>query len=378
MHAPAPAQGKLMYAETSFGRWLKAERKARDLTQDGLGQQVGCAGETIRKIEAGAARPSRQVADLLAAYFGVPPADRPAFAQWARTLPAAPGARAGAAWDAPVPPAPAAPPARARVFICYERDADPDQAVALQILQALSREHDVFADQALPGGAHWAQQLEDALERADYVIPCCSARSVQNEMLLAEIGQATRLAQARGRPAILPVRLAYREPLGYPWSPALDPMAGITWQDHGDTPAVVATLRRALAGAPAPADQGAPPRRPQAAPAVALPAPAPFAQPVALEMPEGTMDPQSAFYVDRPSDALAGATIRQPGVTITIKGPRQMGKSSLLYRLTQAAEGQGKRVVLLDFQLFDQAALTSAERFFRQFCAWLSDELGLE
>src|SRR5579859_4171380 len=73
MHAPAPAQGKLMYAETSFGRWLKAERKARDLTQDGLGQQVGCAGETIRKIEAGAARPSRQVADLLAAYFGVPP-----------------------------------------------------------------------------------------------------------------------------------------------------------------------------------------------------------------------------------------------------------------------------------------------------------------
>src|SRR5207247_2098853 len=83
--------------------------------------------------------------------------------------------------------------------------------------------------------------------------------------------------------------------------------------------------------------------------------PAPFAHPVmdagpGLEMPEGTMDPQSAFYVARPADALAQATIRQPGVTITIKGPRQVGKSSLLYRTLRAAHAAGKRVVLLNFQ----------------------------
>jgi hypothetical protein len=94
-------------------------------------------------------------------------------------------------------------------------------------------------------------------------------------------------------------------------------------------------------------------------------------------MPEGTMDPQSAFYVVRPSDARAQATIVQPGVTITIKGPRQMGKSSLLYRTISTANAAGKRVVLLDFQLFDQAALANGETFLRQFCAWLSDELSL-
>jgi hypothetical protein len=65
-------------------------------------------------------------------------------------------------------------------------------------------------------------------------------------------------------------------------------------------------------------------------------------------------------------------------VTVTIKGSRQMGKSSLLYRLLEAAQAEGKRVVLLDFQLFDAAALASADAFLRHFCAWLSDELDLE
>src|SRR3712207_7457531 len=39
---------------------------------------------TIRKIEAGILRPSRQVAELLAGTLQVPPADRPAFVRYAR------------------------------------------------------------------------------------------------------------------------------------------------------------------------------------------------------------------------------------------------------------------------------------------------------
>jgi DNA-binding CsgD family transcriptional regulator len=105
-----------------------------------------------------------------------------------------------------------------------------------------------------------------------------------------------------------------------------------------------------------------------------LPPPAPTAL---LELPEGTMDPQSAFYVIRPSDSLALQTIARQGVTITIKGPRQMGKSSLLVRTAEAAAQAGKRVALLDFQFVDSAALVSAEVFLRQFCAWLSYRLKI-
>jgi hypothetical protein len=100
--------------------------------------------------------------------------------------------------------------------------------------------------------------------------------------------------------------------------------------------------------------------------------------PVAPEMPEGTMDPQSRFYIARLPDALAHAALQQQGVTMTIKGARQMGKSSLLYRLAHSAAGQGKRVVLLDFQLFERESLASFAGFLRQFCAWISYELDIE
>lgn len=84
----------------------------------------------------------------------------------------------------------------------------------------------------------------------------------------------------------------------------------------------------------------------------------------------------SRFYISRPADRPAIDSIGELGVTITIKGPRQVGKSSLLMRVIDAAAG--KRVAFLDFQLFDRLALANADRFFRQFCAWLTRRLKLE
>ncbi|MBI2876580.1 MAG: AAA-like domain-containing protein [Candidatus Tectomicrobia bacterium] len=56
------------------------------------------------------------------------------------------------------------------------------------------------------------------------------------------------------------------------------------------------------------------------------------------------MDPQSTFYVERPSDQIALEAIGRQGVTITIKGARQMGKSSLLVRTMDAAVEADKRI----------------------------------
>jgi hypothetical protein len=75
---------------------------------------------------------------------------------------------------------------------------------------------------------------------------------------------------------------------------------------------------------------------------------------------------------------VALAAIERQGVTIGIQAPRQMGKSSLLMRIVDAATRQGKRVALLDFQLFEKAALTDANTFFRQFCSWITLEVDVE
>lgn len=100
----------------------------------------------------------------------------------------------------------------------------------------------------------------------------------------------------------------------------------------------------------------------------------------ALEAPEGTMRPGSPFYIERqPTDRIAlAAAGSHGGVTLTIKGPRQVGKSSLLSRVIDAASSAGKRVVYMDFQQFDDAARADGEVFFRQFTRWLIDELGLD
>ena len=69
---------------TSFGQWLSRQRKARDLTQEDLAERIGCSLWTIQKVEMGSRRPSKQVAELLADYLGIPPEGRVAFLQFAR------------------------------------------------------------------------------------------------------------------------------------------------------------------------------------------------------------------------------------------------------------------------------------------------------
>ena len=68
----------------SFGSWLRARRRARDLTQADLARQVGCATSTLKKIEQDQRRPSKELAARLADLLAVPPAERTAFLQSAR------------------------------------------------------------------------------------------------------------------------------------------------------------------------------------------------------------------------------------------------------------------------------------------------------
>ncbi|GBL44807.1 adenylate cyclase [Sulfuriferula multivorans] len=100
----------------SFGYWLRRRRKSLDLTQEALAQRVCCSGFTIRKIEADERRPSRRLAERLAASLAIPEMERRDFLDAARALhatshlqldraPVGTGARA-AAPAAPILPLP--------------------------------------------------------------------------------------------------------------------------------------------------------------------------------------------------------------------------------------------------------------------------------
>src|SRR5262245_15455963 len=74
-----------MAGDPAFGTRIKQLRKALDLTQEMLAEQVACSVDMIRKVEAGRARPSRDLAELLAVRLEIPPEERQTFVQWART-----------------------------------------------------------------------------------------------------------------------------------------------------------------------------------------------------------------------------------------------------------------------------------------------------
>ena len=71
----------------TFGSRLKQLRQEHGLTQDALAERVGCATQTIRKIEGGQRRPSYQVAARLAEELSIAPGERARFIRSARDEP---------------------------------------------------------------------------------------------------------------------------------------------------------------------------------------------------------------------------------------------------------------------------------------------------
>src|SRR5919202_6628801 len=73
-----------MEQTSSFGYWLRRRRKALDLTQEELARRVGCSEGMIRRLEADERRPSREMAERIAAILELPPDERAAFLKVAR------------------------------------------------------------------------------------------------------------------------------------------------------------------------------------------------------------------------------------------------------------------------------------------------------
>lgn len=75
-----------MTEELSFGAWVRIQRRSRDLTRQGFANQIGCAEITLRRVENGTLKPSKELALLLLENLGIPENDRPQWIQFARGL----------------------------------------------------------------------------------------------------------------------------------------------------------------------------------------------------------------------------------------------------------------------------------------------------
>ena len=79
-----------MQEKNSFGVWLRKQRRALDLSRQAFADQVGCAEVTLRRIEAGSLKPSKELATILLDKLGISEIERPrwiAFARGVSSLP---------------------------------------------------------------------------------------------------------------------------------------------------------------------------------------------------------------------------------------------------------------------------------------------------
>lgn len=266
-----------------------------------------------------------------------------------------------------------------RIFICYKHDIAPDEGLAKQIYEHLKDAYTVFRDkESILIGETWTERIQNEIVESDFFIPLLSAESVQSEMVKGEIELAHETKKKKKAPVILPVRVAYKEPFDSPLNVYLNSINWAYWEVPGDTDRLVKELENAIKGADLSIE--VPDQSDWVSPSESSELPAPHAEAqTRLEYPEGTIGAHSKFYVARESDRIAMDAIAQDGgVTMPIKGPRQVGKSSLLIRTMEKAATLGKKVVFLDFQLFDHEALTDADIFFPRLCSWISHKLRIE
>lgn len=269
----------------------------------------------------------------------------------------------------------------ARVVLLYKRHAQPDETL-LHFLedQLKQRQFSVFIDRHLSLGVEWAKEIERQIRTADAVIPLLSATSAASEMMGFEIEIAHETAQTQqGRPRLLPVRVAYPDPLPEPLASVLDPIQYFLWQTPQDNEQLLQHLIDAIQRLPRTPSETPTPGKGGRLMAKAVPLPA-HSPPAAssIEPIGGAVPLDSAFYIVRPADVEFRTALTRHDSVILIKGARQIGKTSLLARGLKFAREHKAQVARTDFQKFNATNLESVANLHLSLAESLADQLDLQ
>jgi AAA-like domain/TIR domain len=238
----------------------------------------------------------------------------------------------------------------------------------------------VFIDTGIHWGANWVKEIQEALQRSDYLLVLLSPEAAVSEMVAEEVALARELAQQRdGTPIILPIRVRfpYTKPLPYHLSASLRTIHQESWSGPEDSSRLVGRLLATVA-----TQNGWPVALPSVTPSGGAEdsAPRPHFDPRDLIIPGGSLDIDSRFYILREADEEVFSAVHKPRAMVTVRGPRQTGKTSLIMRVYAAVQGVESqlRTAFIDFQALPYADLQSLGTIWRATAVQIAEQLQLQ
>ncbi len=242
-----------------------------------------------------------------------------------------------------------------RFFVSYSHRSAEDGGLADALLAGLeSAGHEVFIDRGMKLGTDWVAEIERRIDWCDFLIVLLSEASIHSEMVLGEVRMAHRKRRQDGRPQILPLRVRYDGPLDYELDSYLARVQYARWGGAADTSHVLSEIVAVAApdqlrqAAEAPAAFRPPPVENH----LGRPQPSEDLRPL-FPPPGGTIRLNDDFYLRRRADDLVEERRRgAPAKRLTIKAPRQFGKSSLLIRYLAKCKDAGKALRTRRFPKF--------------------------
>jgi serine/threonine-protein kinase len=186
-----------------------------------------------------------------------------------------------------------------------------------------------MARETLTWGDRWGTEIDDELDKCECYFLLLSDAAAKSDAVIGELARAHRRRDRESPPSpriiVLRVRLTI-EPaydIGY----RIEPFQQREWNSDADTEKRTSELLTLLAGPETTAQQG--PK--SLTKSAQLPPPSP-----AAGLPGGRLPVHSDLYQTRSgldSDALRYAL--SPPSILRLRGPRQVGKSSLMARLLE-------------------------------------------
>jgi hypothetical protein len=268
----------------------------------------------------------------------------------------------------------------ANIFISY-RHHEPDSSLAHIFADTLKKAgHQVFIDTGLRWGADWVKGIREALERSDFLVLLLSKESGASEMVVKEVSLARELAHQRhGAPVILPVRLnlPFGEPLPYQLAIGLHNIHQELWDEPTDTTRI---LRRLLSTVEEGIDWRATTPLSDLNAAGQVARLQPQFDPRNMIIPGGSVKSDSRFYVIREADDEVFTELQKSRAVVTIRSPRQTGKTSLImgmYVALRHAE-EPLRTAFIDFQALEEKSLQSRNAIWFAIAAQIVKQLQIQ